>query len=77
MDHCLLFCYCILVVYIYDHIVLHLSSCIIFSVSIEIANYMFIMCSHVLAVASPQDITKLQYLFILQNFWEFRTLKHH
>ena len=26
---------------------------------------------------STRYITKLQYLIILQNFWEFQTLKHH
>ena len=39
MDHCLLFCYCILVVYIYAHIVLYLSSRIVFLVLIELTKY--------------------------------------
>ena len=39
MDHCLLFCYCILVVYIYAHIVLYLSSRITFLVLIELTKY--------------------------------------
>ena len=58
MDHRLLFCYCIQAVFLYyAHIVLYLSSHIIFSVPIELFNYKFIMCCHVLAVAPPQNIT--------------------
>ena len=52
MDHCLLFCYCILVVHIYAHIVLYLSSRIVFLVFIELTKYKLSRA----AIAPPHKI---------------------
>ena len=61
MDYCLLFCYCILVVHIYAHIVLYLSSRIVFLVLIELTKYKLSRAATLSYCSPPQDITALLY----------------